>query len=282
MNNRELTHCWANEKKESGKSGNIFFRDKVIYSYGTHFPIAKNLPGNIVLFTEKRYSNTTAKHISYVHRAIPADKKIITVWNVFDDGMEKENLTYMEGCIIDTLKKAYRARSGKPSYLTSAQNMLNNMQAYLDLRKNALHNDTRHFRNFIKNILAGLSSGEIQATISKQIAAERKAEKARQITLLREKAKTIEQWKNGESVYLPLLEYALLRIKNDQIETSQGAKVTIQEGKILWSRIKNNKPIIGHVISGYTVLSFNGELKIGCHKIARAEIDSIGVILDTL
>lgn len=46
--------------------------------------------------------------------------------------------------------------------------------------------------------------------------------------------------------------------------------------------IKADKNIHGHDIDGYTVISWNGELKIGCHRIEHAEVERIGAILDTI
>jgi len=308
-NHQEVAHFWANRKQESGKSGNMYFSGKVIYSYGEHFPIARHEDLNTILFTTRSYSTSTSKHISYTRRAIPADKKIIYVADVKDINWHwkkipyesesdkeyypvistiKDNLTAMEGTIIDTLKKAIRARFHKSAYLSSAQGDLDNMAAYLELRKKAIKAsvqvDYKHFSAFVKNTRAGLADNSIQSAIALQVKAEQKAEKERQERIRKENAEKIEQWKNGASVYLPRLEYAILRINKEKgvIETSQSATVTIQEGKILWARIKANKPIIGQVLSGFTVLSFNGELKIGCHKIERSEVNRIGALLDAI
>ena len=69
-----VAHLWANQSQDNAKnsSGNLFFNGKIIYSYGYHFPIAKHVQNNgisAVLFTERSYSNTTAKHVSAVIQA---------------------------------------------------------------------------------------------------------------------------------------------------------------------------------------------------------------------
>jgi hypothetical protein len=57
-----------------------------------------------------------------------------------------------------------------------------------------------------------------------------------------------------------------------QIETSKGARVSYEAGKLLFARIKAGKDVKGHDIDGYTVISINGVLKIGCHEIEMAEV----------
>lgn len=70
---RDVAHCWAHQTQSEARtpgSGNLFFRDDTIYSYGAHFPIARIVKmrngESAVLFTTRDYSNTTAKHKSEV------------------------------------------------------------------------------------------------------------------------------------------------------------------------------------------------------------------------
>lgn len=74
MNAQELFHVWANQRKASGKSGNVFFEGPTCYSYGKHFPIAtlKDIPGvgPVALCNPSGYSVSTSKHKTYAFRAI--------------------------------------------------------------------------------------------------------------------------------------------------------------------------------------------------------------------
>lgn len=74
MNTSEVFHLWANQSRNSAKSGNVFFEGPTIYSYGYHFPIAtlKTLEDGtpIALFNPDRYSVTTAKHKSKAQGAV--------------------------------------------------------------------------------------------------------------------------------------------------------------------------------------------------------------------
>ena len=55
--NSSVAHAWANQNVESGRNGNqsLYFIGNTIYSYGSHFEIAKYV-GNTILFNENKYS----------------------------------------------------------------------------------------------------------------------------------------------------------------------------------------------------------------------------------
>lgn len=56
----------------TNSNGSLWFANRVIYSYGTHFPVAvwaEDLP-NTVYFTRDTYSTTTAQHKASVFRAL--------------------------------------------------------------------------------------------------------------------------------------------------------------------------------------------------------------------
>jgi hypothetical protein len=64
-----------------------------------------------------------------------------------------------------------------------------------------------------------------------------------------------------------------LRIKNNEVETSLGARVPVDQAKVLWKYIQTGHDIKGFKIGHYTVLGMNGTLKIGCHQITKEEMD---------
>lgn len=72
MNSREVCHLWANpgtRRKDHARAGNVRFQGDTLYSYAT--PIARIYDERIALISERSYSVTTAKHISYAYRALP-------------------------------------------------------------------------------------------------------------------------------------------------------------------------------------------------------------------
>lgn len=58
-------HC----KDFRSKQGSLFVRDSVLYSYGTHFPLAWK-KGDKWIVNDKKYSFTTSKHQSLVYREL--------------------------------------------------------------------------------------------------------------------------------------------------------------------------------------------------------------------
>lgn len=93
MTNKQVCERWATNQNKSAKNGkgSLYCSNGVIYSYGTHFPIAKWVnndqsllfaPKPYVKFTTDRYSPTTARHMSMVLRSIPKGvciKKLVNV-----------------------------------------------------------------------------------------------------------------------------------------------------------------------------------------------------------
>lgn len=61
----EVAQNWIKGKKSTGSR--MFTDGRIIYSYGTHFPIAVKLDGDVILFNKDKYSRSTSKHQSHVH-----------------------------------------------------------------------------------------------------------------------------------------------------------------------------------------------------------------------
>jgi len=86
----EIAHLWMHQTQDSARNpqGNFYFSGATIFSYGSHFPIAKLVTGakgeQAVLFTERKYSNTTAKHVGLVHQAIPNEVPYYYCYNPLD------------------------------------------------------------------------------------------------------------------------------------------------------------------------------------------------------
>lgn len=55
---------------DHGRSGNVFFENDVIYSYGYHFPMAVRLPNGLFVCNGDKYSVTTSSHQSQLFQTI--------------------------------------------------------------------------------------------------------------------------------------------------------------------------------------------------------------------
>lgn len=90
MTNRLVASFWWDSWKVGGvprgknSTGSLYYDGPVIYSYGSHFPIARYMLdtcGRVeyVLFTARGYSQTTACHKGLVRRAIDSGTPLIEV-----------------------------------------------------------------------------------------------------------------------------------------------------------------------------------------------------------
>lgn len=58
--NKEVAKAFALRLKASGN--NVYCDGKTIYSYGEHFPMARWIDLNTIVFNKDTYSNSTSKH----------------------------------------------------------------------------------------------------------------------------------------------------------------------------------------------------------------------------
>ena len=130
----EVCHVWAQQTQDEGRSGNMFFKGKTIYSYGRHFPIARFVDENTVLFTSKDYSVSMSKHKSYVRRAIRSGVKVFCVpdINAFDENTHKANLEYLLSMMNETAETAVRSRKYTESLLRYSLEYLTTAREYRD------------------------------------------------------------------------------------------------------------------------------------------------------
>lgn len=70
--NAMTAHVWAQQNQDEGRSnnGNFYFVGPVIYSYGSHFVAGVIDESGVAWINADSYSPSTAKHMSYVRRAV--------------------------------------------------------------------------------------------------------------------------------------------------------------------------------------------------------------------
>lgn len=89
MNNLETCKAFVAGAK-SGRGSNLFFGNGTIYSYGTHFPMAKII-GNTIVMHKEKYSRSTSQHQSYLRRAIENGGRDY----IYTDTIEEMNRLFM-------------------------------------------------------------------------------------------------------------------------------------------------------------------------------------------
>lgn len=273
----ELVHIWAKQSQNNGRNAtsNVFFDGSRIYSYGRHFCMGDIIKPGIVLLTDRTYSNTTRKHQSAVRHAVnhmeqihvPYPESFTSSLQVWEERIKDQ---------LSIIGHPRKRQSTKDSARVELTRIASTIERYCNVTGNKLPKD---FKKTLKMATDEQACKKLAEKLGKeeaereQAARERMKERNREETERKQQA--FEQWKQGVSSYyhdfrgFPVA----LRAKDGNVETSHGARVAYESAKLLYTMIVNGKDIKGHNIDGYTVISMNGVLTIGCHKIEREEIE---------
>lgn len=293
MNNSQVSHNFAHNSQTGLNGSNLFYEhnangSRTIYSYGHHFGIA-HIPeadSNTVYFTLNNYSNTTAKHISHVRRAIshmniiycPLDMtQYFTYGKPTKKGI-KRSLEWFERSISETASKHINAR--KYSYLDSIYSYIKMVETFANAFK-CKHMLTGKARKAIYN---GYDIEQIEALYfsPQQIEAHKQRKRNEAERQKRNEAKRIKVFKSFDCDYLNT-NATYLRLNGETIETSKGIKLNdLKQAETLFNiaeRCKRlNKPFTEHIrVMQYTLnkVTENGTIKIGCHTIPYTETETI-------
>jgi hypothetical protein len=299
----EIPHLWAHKVQPSARNvqGNLYFENETIYSYGSHFPIARHVTNKAgraaVLFSTGRYSVTTSSHISAVSSAIPSDVLVLHVPKVLagsgsmrDRGDHADNLAAYRTGIDAALIKASRGRSSftrEDQYGMAVRNRTeyNAYIKFFGLRNKPL----AAIPALDSKVLQAIKAREAQRV--KAESAERKRAEAERLVRL---AAAIQDWRDGKPLTysLPYDTPAMLRISGNELETSKGARVPISHAKraLVLIRAVVSRGVAWHS-NGHTChvghyridsIQADGTVKAGCHVIARDEWERIAPALDAI
>jgi hypothetical protein len=295
---KQVIHIFAQRSQSQGNSSNVYFdNDKCIYSYGRHYLLGEFVEINgqtSIIINDSGYSSTTSKHISIIRQATRQ--------------YNRYNLT--EICPRKVLNELKRLQTKliaakKPEiYLTSANQLLNSFNSFkptkkeiAEIKKSQMNYNFDLFNKDeikeIKKISKVFDWDNYKEVIEK--GKQLQAKKDKEIKDIGGKAflKYMDLWqinsipenyfdlipeKTKQLINLYKNKYSedFLRISGDEIETSQGIKVSISEAKILYKAILSGQDIKGFKIGYYTVISINGVLTIGCHKINMSSVHNVG------
>ena len=279
--NSELAHVWANQLQSEGRAGNMFFHGPVIYSYGTHYEIARFVTapnGQKVCFVNSNgYSNSTAKHTSHV-------------WNAIPDGIFAFKVPFIAGV---------NSYSYRQSHYIDLESLPKIIDAMLIQCKNLVFDQLKavsrfhlfyQANNLFEDIqeICELFDLDIPARPENWDKAKEKADHLRSTQGEREKAKELKKLEksqgllnkwlnhdfNGELYDIPVH----LRLSKDgsKIETTKGAKVGLESALRLLAKIQANEDVKGEKIEGFTLIeSTLDHVKIGCHVIAWPVINQV-------
>lgn len=283
-NHNEVAHYWANKVQTNGKSSNMFFQGEVIYSYGYHFPIAKHINNNLILFTSKGNSISTSKHLGITRAAIPNEIEVLTVPNieVYNDrsnkGLHIDNIKYFINEIKTNFGKSERARKYKEHYLRTGLANIDNMKRYLEIFK--VKSKLPSGLKKAVNLFINMDNSEIMEVIRAEQEIQKRAELQRKKEQEKKFLELLPKWKNNEVYNLPYYKEQYLRLVNNEIETSLHVKISIETFKKYYSMLKSGKSLLNEKIDYYRVTKQDSNLlTIGCHVIPFSEINYIANLL---
>lgn len=300
----EIPHLWAHKVQADARNarGNLYFEGDTIYSYGSHFPIARHVTNSkgkhAVLFTTRTYSSTTAGHISAVRDSIPPGVPVFMVHNPYSVGREgygqatADYLSRINRHLDEAKTRRYEQRRARD--LQAARAELNSLKAFARFFGFKLPRELPKIPAINQKKLAVDTQREKDADAKRlanrklRWAAEDAARAARQKEREEDNARTLEdrlaRWRAGGHVYnrdgFP--DYPILRLVDGVVETSMGATVPARDAWRLWQLVrgvvqsgaewvKNGHTFhIGH----YSVdrIDADGTLHAGCHVIPYAEM----------
>lgn len=120
---QELPRVWLRQSQQSGRTsdnlgGKFYFEGATIYSYGSHFPIARlyDAPNGekIILFTTRTYSRTTnCRHIPAVQIAIRDSNRRVISCSSPDGISHGPNLHAFQSDMDTAIAKHARARKSE-------------------------------------------------------------------------------------------------------------------------------------------------------------------------
>ena len=295
-----MAHAWAYaDNEDSGSSNNMFYADGAIFSYGTHYCIAKKFPDtDLVLFNCYPNSNTTNRHRSAVREAIPYHKIVVEVpepniipynksdryWANSKLGYHEGNLEYLLKHMEDLKGKISRARNNKSVYMDELEAVKAQYGEYVKGMKLDKIPRTKKEYRFLRKLVS--IADEIKGDFSvddfmKREEAVRKAQRKRARNKnIKEAKELLKQWREGVNVrmgsFYKYLDHICIRISEDNVEATSGLSVPLRHAVYMYRRWKKGKEVKGHNIGNYIIVDINDErVLIGCHFIPMKEVEDV-------
>lgn len=287
----EIAHIWAKQSQSEGRvsGGNIYFQGTKIYSYGSHFCMANIVKPGIVFVTDRSYSVTTSSHLSTVRYAVNHMETISVPYSE-ETTLNKDNAKAWINRIkenLDTISNTRKRPQTKEQAKGNLLNIVSSIDRYLEITEQKLTTKWSYDEDIRKSLIAHYEATKdekagayLSVKLAKIAQSKERAIKKQRAEQLKIQQDHLSKWLKGGNVstyYFSNIEDVKLRVnevpEGKIIETSKGARVSLKAGKLLFEAIKAGKDVKGFDLDGYTVISLNGVLTVGCHKIERTEID---------
>lgn len=258
FSNSELAHAFALQNQDHGRTTNnsFYFYGDSLFSYGSHFCIAKFVDSDTVLFTTQTYSNTTAKHMSYSAHALSHKRKI---YCPYPRGTHQENFDWWDIKVDQKLNDLSKCRKPEP-HLHTLAHFQSQIETYCEWFKIDVP-------DHIKLKLSATSTADAKEVIAnaEKMEAERlKKEHKRELKLFREGKKNRMQYRDG---------FDYIRVGDGRFITSQGVEIPHSIGLKFYDLLTSGKVVAGDKLMDYTVGGITKDVaEIGCHRITFKEM----------
>ena len=283
-----VAHVWAQQNQQEGRTatGNFYFTDKTLYSYGNHFIVGKfeQFKGNrCILMSTRTYSVTTSSQQAIARQAI-RNTPLPVFYVPCPEEFGVANKTMWDREIKALLEKAATARTKRDSIMREVADlatMANSYAAFFELPW------TVEVPALSEEFCANIRKGNKERALQERIRKETKERAEAHI-----KATCVSEWLLGVSDSIPYRyrpQDALLRVRGDEVQTSHGATVSISEALGVLPLIRHCRQMeTGVVATGRThhigqfpvkEIMSNGDMVVGCHSIKWGEIEKIAAII---
>jgi hypothetical protein len=221
-----------------------------------------------VLFTERRYSNTTTKHIAIVDNA----SSHLTKLYVPDPALEKGELFERWYSMIKGVAGCINQAKRPAKYLLDIAQTFNKAKTYADffgyempelLVKAGEVQNLEQYRDLLKD----------ENRLRK---AQAKKEQAERLKIQKRKLKLWREFKADEVDRADGYDYLRFNSDTQNIETTQRIRFSLSAGYQLYQTILDNTAKTGQsFLDRYSIAEINPAfIRIGCHKVTLKEIKS--------
>jgi hypothetical protein len=261
-------------------SRNIYFENGVLYSYGSHYPMAAKYQRGvgsayreIILINSTKSSVTTQKHKSQLNHSTKLTQRVFHVPMVaYPDHLM--NIEHLE-------EKVYEAISGVLSCrvnwtlgdVQGALGRLNSYAKYFGTKTMSIPDD-------LMEVLEELNHQNHVKTMARMVRREAKAIEALELRRIKYAEEVSKWFKNEETMYIPRdmfnFGHDVIRIKDDTVETQRGAEVPMDTARHYFDKLKKGILKIGDKVGPFEVESIdNAFIQIGCHKFKIAQLAEV-------
>jgi len=282
----QCAHAWAHQQYNAGKASELYFEGATIFSYGSHFPIA-TIHADVVFFTERKYSNTTAKH-KYLVRSAVSHKRIIDVHTVpvnidpfTDKAFHHANIDHWVKEVIYLLRQ-FEQQPRKRSLLALVENIIAKINNFIQALRIAPPSALKRLMD--SNELSAAMQYQHQRRRHDELLRKRQRQKAANDFIAR-----LQRWEGAPDGQLPsvtipaqLSNLAYLRVNTARncIESSKGIRIPFAEAHACWTALQhvlsNGEHTCNIPVAGFAITLITPEkIVAGCHHIPLQQIEKI-------